>query len=150
LTEDAFATKGLYLRSELEPHPLLVHADPVRIKQVMFNLLSNALKYTHSGGVVVYTKPVNNQAQVLVQDTGMGISTEDLRKVFDTFYQADHSNNRKDTGTGLGLSISKHLVELHDGEIKMDSHPGSGTTVTFTLPLLAYRQLGRKAQTKRG
>lgn len=150
LTEDAFTSKGLSLRSELEPHALLVHADPVRIKQVMFNLLSNALKYTQSGGVVVYTKPVNNQAEVLVQDTGMGISPEDLNKVFDSFYQADHSSNRKDTGTGLGLSISKHLVELHGGEIKMDSRLGSGTTVSFTLPLSTGRSLNRKVQAKRG
>jgi signal transduction histidine kinase len=148
LTEDAFATKGLYLRSELESHPLLVHADPVRIKQVMFNLLSNALKYTRTGGVVVYTKPVNNQAQVLVQDTGKGISAEDMNKVFDSFYQADRSSNRKDTGTGLGLSISKHLIELHGGEIKMDSRLGSGTTVTFTLPLLANRLPGRRSSRK--
>jgi signal transduction histidine kinase len=137
LTEDAFAAKKIAQRPELQTRPLLVHADPVRIKQVMFNLLSNALKYTRTGEVVVYTKAADHMAQVLVQDTGIGIAEADLDKVFETFYQADKSSNPGESGTGLGLSISKQLIELHGGQMGISSEIGKGTAVSFSLPLVS-------------
>ncbi|MBI9050570.1 MAG: hypothetical protein JEZ00_14210 [Anaerolineaceae bacterium] len=135
INEDSYRAKGLILESDLADQALMVYADPVRTKQIIINLLSNALKYTSSGGVVVTSQVVEQMAFISVVDTGKGIPQEDLDKVFEVFYQVDKSNNREDSGTGLGLSISKQLVELHGGEINVTSTFGEGTMVRFSLPL---------------
>lgn len=135
ITAGAYATKGLYLQTELSPFIKLVRGDSVRLKQVILNLLSNSLKYTRKGGVKITSVIEGSMACVTVQDTGKGIPGEDLNKVFDAFFQVDKSNNREDYGTGLGLSISKQLIELLGGEISISSEPGNGTAVQFCLPL---------------
>jgi signal transduction histidine kinase len=135
ITAGAYATKGLYLQTELSPFIKLVRGDSVRLKQVVLNLLSNSLKYTKKGGVKITSVVEGSMACVTVQDTGKGIPNEDLNKVFDAFFQVDKSNNREDYGTGLGLSISKQLIELLGGEISISSEPGNGTAVQFCLPL---------------
>jgi signal transduction histidine kinase len=132
--EVAYQSKGLSLEKDLLDEPLMVHADGVRIKQVLLNLLYNALKYTSRGGVVISARRIDQMARVSVQDTGKGIPEDALEKVFDAFYQVDKSNNREDSGTGLGLSISKQLIELHGGEMKISSILNKGTTVFFTVP----------------
>ena len=137
ITESAFRTKGLYLETDLSAAIKKVHGDSVRLKQVILNLLSNALKYTSSGGVKISTTIIESMACVFVKDSGKGISEEDIDKVFDAFFQADKSNSREDYGTGLGLSISKQLIELHGGEMSISSEPGKGTTVYFSVPLSA-------------
>jgi signal transduction histidine kinase len=135
ITELAYQSKGLSLETDLlEDRPLVI-GDVVRLKQVLLNLLSNALKYTTTGGVTISARCADPMARVVVQDTGKGIPQEALGKLFEAFYQVDKSSNREDTGTGLGLTISKQLIELHGGELLISSLPGKGTTVTFTVPL---------------
>lgn len=135
VTDISYRTKGLYLKTDFHEETLMVRADVVRMKQVILNLLSNALKYTRVGGVIVSSSQNGAMARVEVRDTGRGIPEEALKKVFDAFYQVDKSSNREDSGTGLGLSISKQLIELQDGEMQISSVLGLGTTVSFTTPL---------------
>lgn len=113
----------------------LVLGDPNRLQQVIWNLISNAIKFTPSGGSVeVSLKRDGSQAQLQVKDTGKGISAEFLPYVFDYFRQADASTTRKHGGLGLGLAIVRHLVELHGGTVRADS-PGEGQGATFTVNL---------------
>ena len=114
----------------------MVRADGVRIKQVILNLLSNALKYTRQGGVVIATRQEGAVAPRLdVHDDGQGVPKDALDKVFEAFYQVDKQDDAEDGGTGLGLAICKELVDLHGGEMRITSSVGKGTTVSFTLPL---------------
>jgi signal transduction histidine kinase len=133
--EVSFSSKGLYLKTDFNEEILMVRADLVRIKQVILNLLSNALKYTRKGGVVISSRRDNGMAKVTVRDTGKGIPEDALEKVFEAFYQVDKSSSREDSGTGLGLSISKQLIHLHGGEMKIASVMGKGTSVSFTVPI---------------
>jgi signal transduction histidine kinase len=135
VTENAYKTKGLYLETDLSPSIKKVHGDALRLKQVILNLLSNALKYTTHGGVKISSIIMGSMACVFVKDTGKGIPEGDIEKVFDAFFQVDKSSNREDYGTGLGLSISKQLIELHGGEMSISSEFGKGTTVYFSVPI---------------
>jgi signal transduction histidine kinase len=135
ITESAYKTKGLTLETNLSQQMKNVRGDEVRLKQVVINLLSNALKYTSKGGVKITSTSTDQMAYVMVSDTGKGIPQEDLQKVFEAFFQVDKSNNRDDYGTGLGLSISKQLIELQGGEMSIESELGKGTTVYFSVPL---------------
>jgi len=137
-TDITYKAKGLRLDVDLDPNIHNVQADSIRIKQVFFNILSNALKYTVKGGLKISTSIQDHMAKVVVRDTGKGIPQADLEKVFDAFYQVDKANNRDDSGTGLGLYISKQLIELHGGEMQLSSILGKGTTITFTIPISEY------------
>jgi signal transduction histidine kinase len=109
----------------------LVDVDPVRVREVLTNLLSNALHHTPENRTVSLAANARADLMVIeVTDSGSGIAAEDLPKIFDRFYKG-----RGSTGSGLGLTISKNLVEAHGGEIRADSKPGEGTTITFTLPV---------------
>jgi signal transduction histidine kinase len=115
-------------------------ADPVRIRQVLLNLISNAIKFTHEGHVLleITAKPDNFSAYKIkfsVQDTGIGIATDKQDKLFESFTQAEQSTTRQYGGTGLGLTISRQLVELMGGHIKVDSTPGKGSHFHFSLTL---------------
>jgi signal transduction histidine kinase len=134
-TQGAYHAKGLYLKTDLIAMDQLVRADAVRLKQVLINLLSNAQKYTRTGGVTISSKLDGRMAVVTVSDTGKGIPPEYLDKVFEAFFQVDRSNDREESGTGLGLFISKQLIELHGGRMYITSQPGKGTNVHFTIPL---------------
>jgi two-component system phosphate regulon sensor histidine kinase PhoR len=112
-----------------------VIGDPDRLKQVMVNLVSNAVKYNDEGGRVdIEAKVGENELNVAVRDTGKGIAEEDLPHIFEKFYRVDDSEQQV-KGTGLGLSITKHIVEVHGGTISVQSVQGQGSTFTFTLPL---------------
>jgi signal transduction histidine kinase len=114
---------------------LMVHADPARLTQVLINLLSNACKYTpQRGRIRVRAWLKDGCVHCAVSDTGVGISLEDQARLFTKFFRSDDPAVRNMPGTGLGLCIVKSLVELQGGEIEMESLPGKGTTVTFTVP----------------
>jgi signal transduction histidine kinase len=139
---------------ELDDRPLNVVADGVRVRQVLFNLLSNASKFTGEGGTVILSAlstrapmapPADRAGDerklvtkdvvwVSVADTGIGISSQDMPKLFQEFSQVDSSASRQAQGTGLGLALSKKLVEMHGGTIGAESLPGRGSTFWFILP----------------
>ncbi len=109
--------------------------DPHRMRQVLGNLIDNAIRHTRPGGNIELAAQVNaNGVTFRVSDDGEGIAPEDLPHVFDRFYRADPARRRSDSGSGLGLSISRRLVEMHGGTITVKSAPGQGTTFTITLP----------------
>jgi len=114
---------------------LLVYADRLRFKQIVYNLVSNALKFTHSGGRVTLSVSVRGpEICFTVADTGIGISLEDQKSIFDKFHQVQSDTPVRE-GIGLGLAITKRLVEQHGGRIRVDSESGHGSQFTFTLPL---------------
>ncbi len=130
--------KGLYLKSKISPDvPAIINGDPLRTKQVLINLVNNALKFTETGGVtctVDILEKSSDSVKLLfkVIDTGHGISPEGMNKLFKAFSQTEASTARKFGGTGLGLTISKRLVELMNGEIGVSSEEGKGSTFWFT------------------
>jgi heavy metal sensor kinase len=119
-----------------------VEGDEARLRQVFFNLLDNAIKYTPKGGEVdVCVESVDGRAVATVHDTGEGIAAEHLPRVFDRFYRVDKARSRERGGTGLGLSIVRSVVAAHGGSIELDSAPGRGTTARVHLPLEAGEKL---------
>lgn len=133
--------KGIEFRVRLAPDlPKKLVGDPLRLTQVLNNLIANAVKFTEKGEVVVAIKPLRREEEEVVvhfcvQDTGIGIAPEQMGKIFTPFTQADSSTTRRYGGTGLGLSISRQLVELMRGELQVESVPGSGSSFSFAVPL---------------
>jgi len=112
---------------------LPLHADHAKIGQVLENLIGNAIKYSPGGGAIkVQADATEDRVQVAVQDEGLGMSADQAARIFEKFYRADASNTAVE-GLGLGMTIAKNIVEAHDGKIWVESEPGRGTTVTFTL-----------------
>jgi len=130
-------SKNIELEISFDPNiPTCVNCDVPQIKQVVKNLVGNAIKFTDHGSIRVQVSSVDGDKwKISVRDTGVGIPQEALKHVFDPFYQADSSDTRAREGTGLGLAISKSYVELHQGSIQAESVVGSGTTFTIRLPL---------------
>jgi PAS domain S-box-containing protein len=137
--QPAADAKGLRLQKLVDPLAGPVSGDPARLQQVVWNLLSNAIKFTGKGGrVTLSLARVNSHVEVVVSDTGAGISAEFLPYVFDRFRQEESSTQRRHGGLGLGLAIVKHLVELHGGTIEAKSSgAGEGSTFRVSLPLAA-------------
>jgi heavy metal sensor kinase len=126
--------KGLHLVFHAD-EPAKVSGDNLGLRQVFFNVLDNAIKYTPSGGsITVQMKHSDGQAIVTIKDTGIGIPPEHLPHVFDRFYRVDKARSRAEGGTGLGLSIARGTVSAHGGRIELTSAPGQGTTCIITLP----------------
>ena len=126
---------GVQLSLELEPDVDLVRGDERRLRQVVFNLLTNAVKFTPAGGsVTVAAARVGDEVQVSVTDTGPGIAPEDQERIFEEFQQTDVGAQQRE-GTGLGLALSKRLVELHGGKLWVESELGHGSRFVFTLPI---------------
>jgi CheY-like chemotaxis protein len=127
-------SKGLALESTVgDSVPQWVLADDGRLRQVLVNLIGNALKFTHAGMVSVAVAWAPGRLSFAVSDTGIGIPADKQETIFDAFHQADSSTSRRYGGTGLGLTISKKLVDSMGGTISLDSEPGKGSTFSFTI-----------------
>jgi signal transduction histidine kinase/CheY-like chemotaxis protein len=133
--------KKLRLCTELDdgsashPHLPPVYCDRTRIRQVILNLLSNAVRYTDAGQVGIHTESDGQWLTVKVWDTGPGVRPEDVERIFDPFYRGSIGVRQDTIGAGLGLSVSRQLVELHTGKIWLESQPGAGSAFYFTLPM---------------
>jgi signal transduction histidine kinase len=140
--------KGLYLDVEIDAGvPEWIKGDTTRLKQVLTNLLGNALKFTHAGGVRIAMRalPQGPTLECQVQDTGIGIPPDKVDRLFEKFSQIDSSITRRYGGTGLGLVICKRLVEGMGGQIRAESKQREGSTFTFVIPLLAGEAPGQAA-----
>lgn len=129
--------RGLCLRTELANDVPLLVVDPIRMRQVVLNLLTNALRFTARGGITVRSRRSDEALVVTVEDTGSGIAAEELPRLFCEFSQLRAPKGQGEGGTGLGLSIARHLVEAHGGRMWAESQLGVGTRMSFSLPLLA-------------
>jgi two-component system phosphate regulon sensor histidine kinase PhoR len=124
---------GLSLSTNLAPDLPLVRVDAERVRQVVTNLVHNAVKFTPpEGRVTVSVERLGDEVIVSVQDTGVGIPASDLPRIFERFYKADRA--RSGGGSGLGLAIAKHIVQSHGGRIWAESIEGQGSTFYFSLP----------------
>ena len=132
--------KFLRLQSHIHPNtPFLLHGDDMHLRQVIINLVGNAIKFTHEGSIFVSVRCVHEDSasatiKIEIRDTGIGMTAEAQEKIFEDFTQADNTITRKYGGTGLGTTISKQLVELMGGSIELHSELGKGTTFSFSLP----------------
>lgn len=131
-------SRKINISVEVPATNIWVNVDTHRMEQVLYNLLTNALRYTQDGGRIgIIAQIIDNWAEVTVQDSGIGIADEDLPYIFNRFYRADKSRNRGSGGVGLGLAITKGLIEAHGGKVWVESELGRGTKFVFTLPLAA-------------
>ncbi len=128
--------KNLTLAQDTPETLPLVHADPDMIRQVLLNLIDNAINYTPAGGTIRISAGIENgHMKIDVQDNGIGIPPENVARLFERFYRVDKARSRDLGGTGLGLSIVKHIVEVHKGGLQVESKVGKGSTFSFLLPL---------------
>lgn len=137
MVEPVLTRKNLWFQTEIEPGLPPVFADRTRIRQVLLSLISNSLRFTEQGGITVRLRGEKNAILVNTEDTGPGIAQEDLPKLFKEFGQLEQSGWRRREGTGLGLTIGRRFVELHGGQMWVESEgvAGRGTKFYFTLPL---------------
>ena len=133
---DAAAARGIVLDVAPAPDAPCLHADPTALRQILSNLVENAVRHTTAGSVTVYTRRDEQTDDVWlgVRDTGIGISPTHLSRIFERFYRADPGRSREQGGTGLGLAIVRHLAEAHGGEARAASTPGEGTTIEVRFP----------------
>jgi signal transduction histidine kinase len=130
------SSKGLEIQMDLAPNLPPVMVDKDRITQVFTNLFNNAVKFTNQGFIRIQTELWKNRyIKVTIQDSGVGVTKEDLEKLFHRFSQVGTSDHPKAGGTGLGLAICKEIIEKHNGKIWAESEAGKGSSFIFTLPL---------------
>ncbi len=135
---DKALEKGLQLTSKIDPHADICVADERRIKQMLLNLLTNAIKFTPNGQVSLEIKKVNNGITFTVVDTGIGIDPNNFQFLFEPFKQLDSRLNRQYEGTGLGLALTRKLARLHGGDVTVESTLGEGSRFTLFLPDQPY------------
>ena len=134
MVRERATSQRLRLTMAVDPSVGMLEADERKVKQILFNLLTNAVKFTPAGGqVTLAASVVDDQIEISVRDTGVGISAEDQVKIFEEFYQVGPAKIQE--GTGLGLALTRRLVELHHGRLRVESEPGVGSTFTVKLPL---------------
>ena len=132
---DAAAAKGVEIQVAIDPPAAVLHADPTAIRQILGNLVENAVRYTPAGGrVTIFTERRGSGVTLGVRDTGIGIPADHLPRIFERFYRVDPARSRDAGGTGLGLAIVRHLTEAHGGRVGAESLPGRGTTITTFFP----------------
>jgi two-component system CheB/CheR fusion protein len=141
LVEDMVSKKKLKLLLEIAEDLPNIEADDLKVKEILFNLLSNAVNFTPEGGTLgMRAKKANSEIEIEVWDTGVGIASENMDKIFEGFFRVDTPYSRLTEGTGLGLPISKKLVELHSGTLSVESEGlNCGTSVRFTLPIISRK-----------
>jgi signal transduction histidine kinase len=127
--------KPIEFRTVIEPELPLVHVDSTRIRQVITNLLSNAVKFTEEGSITLRVWQQEGSVYISVTDTGIGVPEDKIPLLFEQFRQVDSSSTRRAQGTGLGLPISRHFVQMHGGEVFVESQEGVGSTFTFYVPI---------------
>jgi len=128
-------SKFLHVNATVDPQVSCITADPGRVRQIMYNLVSNAVKFTPDGGTVtIQAVEQDGHVAISVQDTGIGIAQEERERIFEEFHQIDSSAARAYPGTGLGLALVRKLVELLGGVVWVESELGAGSNFTFTLP----------------
>jgi signal transduction histidine kinase/ligand-binding sensor domain-containing protein/CheY-like chemotaxis protein len=137
--------KSIKLQNEIPGDIFAVLADENRLHQIMFNLIGNAIKYSDQGFVKINAQQDSHFTTIRVKDSGIGISQEDLGAIFHSFVQLEHSDAREHGGTGLGLAITKQLIELHGGQITVNSQLGKGTVFIFTIPTSTQKCERKKA-----
>ena len=126
--------KGLTITVDCPDNLPAVLVDPTRMEQVLVNLIHNAIKFTPEGGsITLQAENAAEKVQFSIQDTGIGITAEDLPRIFEKFFKSDRA--RSGGGTGLGLAIAKHLVEAHGGKIWAESQENVGSTFFFSVPI---------------
>jgi two-component system OmpR family sensor kinase len=126
--------KGLQLRLEADSQSAIVEGDPALLRQMITNLIDNAIKFTESGGVTVRVQAADGEAVVEVQDTGPGIDPQELPLIFDRFYRTDKSRTRDVPGTGLGLAIVRSIARVHNGRVEAERPQSGGTLMRVRLP----------------
>ncbi len=135
ITRGLIEGRGLKLYTKFDPDLPQLWVDPIRIRQVLINLLSNAARSTEQGSITVNVRQEGKYIVFSVADTGVGIAPENLERIFEEFLQVDGSTRRRNSGVGLGLAISRRFIELHDGNIWAESQVASGSTFYFRLPI---------------
>jgi signal transduction histidine kinase len=132
---DEARKRGTSIQVTVDPGAATLRADPVALRQALGNLVENAVRYTPSGGsITIFSRVEDHGIAVGVKDTGAGIPTDHLPRIFERFYRVDPARSRAAGGTGLGLAIVKHLVEAHGGRVRAESQVGRGTTVSLFFP----------------
>src|SRR5919106_1030846 len=132
------AEKQLKVTVDFSPDARTIRADETRLHEVLYNLLENAVKYSRENGEIrMQAAPRDHEIVLSVTDNGIGISKDDLPRIFERFYRADKARSRELGGTGLGLAIVKHIVQLHGGRVEAESEVGRGTTIRVVLPTRA-------------
>jgi len=134
LVRERASRRGIRLGQAIDDRVGMIRGDERKVKQVLLNLLSNALKFTPEGGRIDIRAAINDgMAEISVADTGVGIATEDQEAIFEEFRQVGTAD-KKGGGTGFGLALSRKFIELHGGRIWVQSEIGKGSTFSFTLP----------------
>jgi anti-sigma regulatory factor (Ser/Thr protein kinase) len=137
--------KRISVENRIDPETPPVLIDRSRIMEVLINLIGNGIKFTPSGGKVTIDSrgltEERNYLKIVVTDTGVGITSEDLPKIFDRFYQGQRTQEGAVKGTGLGLAISKEIIDGHQGSLHAESREGGGTSMLFTLPLFGVNAI---------
>lgn len=135
LSKPLLRNTKIEIQNNIKKDVAKIDADNDRIKQIMHNLIGNAIKYTDRGKITISANQKGNMLEISVADTGIGIETDKIGEIFQSFGRIESSTGKKQEGTGLGLSISKKMVELHGGELTVESQKGKGSIFKFTIPL---------------
>ena len=137
LVESLARARGLHIEVMLPPQQIMVETDAVKVRQMIVNLLSNAVKFTDRGRIILSGDQRGDQLVITVQDSGIGISSDHIERIFEPFWQVEQTATRRAGGTGLGLTVTRRLALLLGGDVTVNSNPGDGTTFTICLPIHA-------------
>ena len=141
ITRPMIDAKKLKLYDNIPDNLPPVFADEIRLEQIFLNLVGNAIKFTDTGRIEIFAEQSGNMIEVTVMDSGIGIPENKFEEIFMLFQQIDMTSTRKYGGTGIGLSITKKLVELHGGNIRLESKIGKGSRFIFTIPVSVMKNI---------